>query len=93
MFTSKRRAELKKAANSLDCVVRMGKGGVNENMIKQIDDALEAHEIVKIKLLETSPVGAKEIAPELSAATRSETVQVIGRVVVLYRKNHKNPIY
>lgn len=91
MLTSKQRAELKSAANPLECIVQIGKGGINENLVKQVDDMLESREMIKIKVLETAPLLAREAAFELAPQTRSEVVQVIGRVIVLYRKMPKPP--
>lgn len=91
MLTSKDRAALRKIANSLDTILQVGKGGISEQVIKQADDALEAREIIKGKVLENAPAFAREVADELAAATNSEVVQVIGTKFVLYRKNKKNP--
>ncbi len=91
MLTSKDRAALRKIANSLDTILQVGKGGIGEQVIKQADDALEAREIIKGKVLENAPAFAKEVAEELAAATNSDVVQVIGTKFVLYRKNKKNP--
>lgn len=91
MLTSKDRAALRKIANSLDTILQVGKGGIGEQVIKQANDALEAREIIKGKVLENAPAFAKEVAEELAAATNSDVVQVIGTKFVLYRKNKKNP--
>ena len=91
MLTSKDRAALRKIANSLDTILQVGKGGIGEQVIKQADDALEAREIIKGKVLENAPAFAREVADELASATNSEVVQVIGTKFVLYRKNKKNP--
>ncbi|MBE6898562.1 MAG: ribosome assembly RNA-binding protein YhbY [Ruminococcaceae bacterium] len=91
MLTSKDRAALRKIANSLDTILQVGKGGIGEQVIKQADDALEAREIIKGKVLENAPAFAREVAEELAAATNSDVVQVIGTKFVLYRKNKKNP--
>ena len=91
MLTSKDRAALRKIANSLDTILQVGKGGIGEQVIKQADNALEAREIIKGKVLENAPAFAREVAEELAAATNSDVVQVIGTKFVLYRKNKKNP--
>ena len=91
MLTSKDRASLRKIANSLETILQVGKGGIGEQVIKQANDALEAREIIKGKVLENAPAFAREVAEELAAATNSEVVQVIGTKFVLYRKNKKNP--
>ncbi len=91
MLTSKDRASLRKIANQLDTILQVGKGGIGEQVIKQANDALEAREIIKGRVLETAPAFAREVADELAQATNSEVVQVIGTKFVLYRKNKKNP--
>ena len=88
-LTSKQRAQLRGMANSLEPVVHIGKGDLGENLIKQANDALEARELIKCRVLETSEYTAREAAEMLSQATRSEVVQVIGTKFVLYRETHK----
>ena len=87
-MTSKERAALRAQANSLEVLFHVGKGGVGDTLIAQTDDALRARELIKLKVLtETSPVGVREAADTLAAATNAEVVQVIGGVMVLYRYN------
>ena len=88
-LTSKQRAQLRGLANELQPIVHIGKDGIGENLIKQADDALEARELIKCKVLENSMLTAREACDELSRATRSEQVQVIGTKFVLYRQSHK----
>ena len=88
-LTSKQRAQLRGLANSIDTIVHIGKDGLGENLVKQADDALEARELIKGKVLENSMLTAREAAEELAVATRSEVVQVIGTKFVLYRPSHK----
>ena len=90
-LTSKQRAQLRSMANELDTIIHIGKDGVGENLVKQADDALEARELIKGKVLENSPLSPREGAEELAAATRSEVVQVIGTKFVLYRETHSKP--
>ena len=92
MLTSKQRAKLRGLANTADTILQVGKGGVNEMLVKQVDDALTARELIKLRVLETSPEPAKEIAQQLADATRSQTVQVIGSKFVLYRRNDEKPV-
>ena len=88
-LTSKQRAQLRGLANGIDTILHVGKDGLGDNLIKQADDALEARELIKGKVLENSMLTAREAAEELAAATRSEVVQVIGTKFVLYRPSHK----
>ena len=76
-------------ANGIDTILIVGKDGVGDNLVKQANDALEARELIKGKVLENSPLSPREGAEELARATRSEVVQVIGTKFVLYRPSHK----
>lgn len=93
MLTSKQRAALRAHANTIDTILQVGKGGIAEALTKQVDDALTARELIKLRVLETSPGAVRETAEEMAEKTRSEVVQVIGTRFVLYRKNPKNIIY
>ena len=84
-LTSKQRAQLRGIANSIDTIVHIGKDGITENLIKQANDALLAREIIKCRVLENSMLTAREACEELSRATHSEQVQVIGTKFVLFR--------
>lgn len=87
MLNSKQRAKLRGIANTMETILIVGKGGIDENVIKQADEALEKREMFKGKVLETCELGAREAAEELASKTRSESVQIIGQKFVLYRKN------
>ena len=88
-LTSKQRAQLRGLANTIDTIIHVGKDGIGENLIKQADDALEARELIKGKVLENSLLSSREAAEALASATRSQVVQVIGTKFVLYRPTHK----
>lgn len=95
-MTSKERAKLKGYASTIDTIFQVGKGKITENVIKQIDDALRAREMIKIRVLENSLSSAKEIASELVEIMEQnnmkvELIQVIGTKIVLYRKDEKEP--
>ena len=87
-LTSKQRAQLRGLANGIATILHVGKDGLGDNLIKQADDALEARELIKGKVLENSMLTAREAAEDLAKATRSEVVQVIGTKFVLYRQSH-----
>ena len=87
-LNSRQRAQLRGLANSIDTIIHIGKDGIGDNLIKQADDALEARELIKGKVLENSMLTAREGAEELAQATRSQVVQVIGTKFVLYRPSH-----
>ena len=87
-LTSKQRAQLRGLASTLDTIVHVGKDGIGDNLVKQVDDALEARELIKGRVLEHSMYTAREAAEELAVAARCEVVQVIGSKFVLYRMQH-----
>ncbi len=89
-MTSKERAYLRGLANRVPSLYQVGKDGVTENVIKQIDDALAARELIKGNVLENALMSAREVAEELAAATGAQVVQVIGNRFVLYRRTDKN---
>ena len=87
-LTSKQRAQLRGMAANLDTIVHVGKDGIGENLVKQVNDALEARELIKGRVLENSLLSPREAAQQLAPLTRSEVVQVIGTKFVLYRPTH-----
>ena len=91
MLTSKQRAYLRGIAAAEDTIVIIGKGGVTENVIIQMNDALKARELVKSRVLENSLLTAREAADALSETCRAEIVQVIGSKFVLYKRNEQKP--
>lgn len=91
MITSKQRSFLRAKANSIDAIFQVGKGGINENLLKQLDDALEARELIKIRLLPNSGLDIRQVCRQLAEQLGAEEVQVIGTKFVLYRKSKKNP--
>ena len=89
-MTSKDRAYLRGLANTIEPIFQVGKGGISDNLIKQVDDALEARELIKLTVLETSPEDGIDIGNELSEKTNSILVHVVGRKITLYRKRKKD---
>ena len=89
-MTGKERAALRAQANGLVPLFQVGKGGVGETLIAQVNDALEARELIKLRTLETSPVGPREAAEEIAAATGAEVVAAIGTRFILYRPKKKD---
>ncbi|MBQ7713687.1 MAG: ribosome assembly RNA-binding protein YhbY [Oscillospiraceae bacterium] len=88
-LTGKQRAQLRALANGLEPVVHIGKDGIGGNLVKQADDALEARELIKCRVLENCDLTAREACDELCRLTRSEPVQVIGTKFVLYRETRR----
>ena len=91
MLTSKQRAQLRALAAHEDTIVHIGKGGINQNIIIQMNDALKARELVKGRVLEASLLTAREACDALAEACRAEPVQVIGSKFVLYKRNEQKP--
>ena len=91
-LTSKQRAQLRGLANGIETILQVGKDGIGENLVKQADDALEARELIKGRVLDNNiEYDARTAAEALAKATRSEVVQVIGTRFVLYRESHSKP--
>lgn len=93
MLTSKQRATLRKAANALTPVFQLGKEEIDDAQANAVRDCLAARELIKIRVLETSPYTAKEAAALLAEKTGSESVQVIGSKIVLYLQKKKESKY
>ena len=89
MLTSKQRAQLRSMASNEDTIVIIGKGGITENVVAQVNDALRSRELVKGKVLETSLLTAKEACGALSEMCGAEPVQFIGSKFVLYKENRQ----
>lgn len=86
-MTSKERAQLRAKANPLEPVIQIGKEGISDNLLTQIDDTLDARELIKIRVhLETSPETPRQCADRIAAALEAEVIQVIGGIIVLYRE-------
>lgn len=91
MLTSKQRAQLRGIASTADTIVQIGKGGITDNLVTQVQDALKARELVKGRVLENSLLTAREACDQLSELCKAEQVQVIGSKFVLYKRNEKEP--
>ena len=87
MIDAKKRAELRKTAQSLEPVMQVGKDGLSVNVINTADQALYARELIKITVLESCEEDVKDIAQEMASRCKADVVQVIGRKIVLYKKN------
>ncbi len=93
MLTSKQRAILRKQANTLTPVFQLGKGEIDQDIINSTNECLAARELIKLKVLETSPYSTKEAANILAEKTNSESVQIIGGKFVLYKQKEKESAY
>ena len=90
MLNARQRAQLRGMANGYEPILHIGKGGIVDEVVKQADDALTARELIKARVLETAPQTPREAADELAKKTKSDVVQVIGSVFILYRENKEN---
>ena len=91
MLTSKQRAILRGIANKYDTIFQVGHSGISDQLIKQADEALAAREMIKMRVLESSPVTSREAADSIAAAVNADVVQVIGSRFVLYRPDKEEP--
>lgn len=91
MLSGKQKRFLRAEAHHLNPIFQVGKSGVNDNMIKQISDALEARELIKISVLQNCEEDKELVAEQLVKGTEAELVQIIGNIIVLYKrsKEHK----
>ena len=92
MITSKQRAYLRSLATSQNAIMQIGKGGVSENLLKTLSDALEARELIKLHVLENSGETPKDMIQMLADALGAEPVSVVGKKIVLYRASEKHPV-
>lgn len=90
MLTGKQKRYLRSKAHHLSPIFQVGKGGVNTNMVKQIEDALEARELIKVSVLQNCDQDKHEVAEQLSAGAGAELVQLIGNTIVLYKESREN---
>ena len=89
MLTSKQRAYLRGRANDYDTIFQVGKGGINDNMLEQISNALEARELIKLRTLENSDFFAREAAETIAEELGADVVSVVGSRFILYRESKK----
>ena len=90
MLTGKQKRYLRSLAHNIDPIFQIGKAGINDNMISQIDETLENRELIKIHILQNNFDDKNDLAQTLSKATNSEVVQVIGSMIVIYRESQEN---
>lgn len=89
MLTPKQRAQLRSLAVQLPEITQVGKGGISENLISAVDEALETKELIKIKVLENSGLDSRSAGQEIADATDSDLVAAVGRTFLLYRQSEK----
>ena len=89
MLNGKQKRYLRSEAHHLNAIFQIGKDGLHDKQIQGIDEALEARELIKVKILETCTTPKEEIADTLSMKTQSQVVQILGRTIILYRESDK----
>ena len=90
MLKGKQRSYLKGLANKIDAIFQLGKNGITENFLEQIDDALEARELIKVNVLNNNFLDITEAANEVATKSNAEFVQSIGNKFVIYRESEEN---
>ncbi|VDH01559.1 RNA-binding protein YhbY [Lysinibacillus sphaericus] len=87
MLTSKQKSFLRSEAHHLQPIFQIGKSGLTDAIIKQIEEALEARELIKVSVLQNCEQDKEEIADVLSEQAGLEVVQIIGKTIVLYKES------
>lgn len=91
MLNGKQRSYLRGLANTITPVIQLGKDGITDAVIKQVDEVLEARELIKLTVLRNCTLDPREACDILCEATESDPVQVIGNKFVMYRKSRNKP--
>ncbi|KUO51548.1 MAG: RNA-binding protein [Desulfitibacter sp. BRH_c19] len=92
MLSGKQKRFLRALGNELEPIVQIGKGGINKNLMAQVDEALEARELIKVRVLPNSEEIPKDVSIRIAEEVKSQLVQVVGRNFLLYRKSSKKDI-
>jgi RNA-binding protein len=91
MPSTKLRKTLRAAGHHLSAIVQVGKEGVTDAVLRQLDEQLGVHELVKVKIGTESPEDRFESADRLGAAVDAQVAQILGRTVLVYRKHPEKP--
>ena len=91
MINGKQRAYLRKLSHDIDPIFQVGKNGIEDAFLKQVEDALEKRELIKIKVLENSGLETREASDYICSKVGAEGIQAIGSKIVLYKQSKKNP--
>ncbi len=92
LVNQKQKKFLKSMAHDLSPLVLIGKEGLSEKLYESIEVSLKAHELIKCSILKTCPHSVNEVAIECARHTKSDVIQIIGRVVVLYKQSSEKKI-
>lgn len=91
MLNSRQRAQLRALSNGIETIFQIGKGGINDHLINQISEALEARELIKLRVLETAPESVRDAADFIASRVNADVVQVIGSRFIIYKRSQNNP--
>lgn len=91
MLSKEQIQTLKKMAQALKAHVHVGKGGLNEGTLQNVAEQLQAHELTKVQVLQNAEMSPKDLGPILAQSLKADLVQVIGRVIILYKAREKDP--
>ncbi len=92
MLTSKQRAYLRGIAQNYETIFQIGKGGISDNLIMQVNDALKKRELIKLRVLDNCDLSSREAADQIAEKTSADVVQVIGSRFVLFKRNPHEPV-
>ena len=92
VMTSAERAKLRSLAMNIQPTTHIGKNGVGDALLKQIDEQLESRELIKIAVLRNADFSAKDIAEEIALSSNAQVVQVLGSKITLYRVSQKDGV-
>lgn len=91
MLTGKQRSYLRSLGNTMDAIIQVGKAGIDESFLKQVDEAIEARELIKLSVLRNSDYDAREACDTICKGIGADPVQVIGNRFLIYRKSSEKP--
>ncbi len=92
MITSGQRAKLRSMAQTINPIAQIGKNGVTDNVLAEINICLEQHELIKISVLRNAEMSAKDVLQDVAQATGAEPITAIGNKIVVYRRSSRDDI-
>jgi len=92
MLTGKQKSYLRSLANTMDPIIQIGKGGISPTVLNQINETLEARELIKVRVLQNSSEDPEEAAEQIAQELGAEVVHVLGRNMIFYRSSQKKPV-
>ena len=92
MLTSRQRAALRGMANEMPAIFQIGKGGINENLVTQVNEALEARELIKVSVLKTAPEEVRTLGQELCTLCGAQLVAAIGGKLIIYKQSREHQV-